>query len=113
MISTHERWAEFSRGPESARLDLLRAMDDAVQADREILRVIAAELRDTLEARERLGGIVDAELTGELTGKAELTGRKRIVGRRKGWSWGTRTMLVWVLVVVVFAVKWYLGRGGV
>jgi len=111
MISTHERWAGFSRGPESARLDLLKAMDDAVQADREILRVIAAELRDTLDARERLGGIVDAELTGEGAVKIDATARRRVVGRRKGWSWGASTLLVCVLVAVACAVKWYSERG--
>ncbi|KAI5850973.1 hypothetical protein BZA05DRAFT_474281 [Tricharina praecox] len=115
MIATHERWAEFARGPESARLDLLRAMDDAVQADREIIRVIAAELRDTIEARERLGGIVDRELTGEGKGmgvamaKGEGAVRKRVVGRRRGWGWGRTTVLIWVLLLMACAVKWYLG----
>jgi len=108
MISTHERWSQFSRGPEIARLDLLRTLDDAIAADREILRVVTQELRDTLEARVRVGGIVDREVD-ERAEKLVAVAPRRVVGRQRRWGVVGVVKRLVMLMMLAGAV-WVVGR---
>ncbi|KAF8532840.1 hypothetical protein BDD12DRAFT_540529 [Trichophaea hybrida] len=106
MILTHERWSHFSRGPEIARLDLLRTLDDAIAADREILRIVAQELRDTLEARERVGGIVDRDVEERAEKLVAVQPVRRVVGRRRGWGWGWMLKRLVGLMLLAAAAVW-------
>jgi hypothetical protein len=103
MIGTHDRWSQFSRGPEVAKLDLLRALDRAIAADREILRILTQELKDTLAARELVGGIVDGDVEERVE---KLTiGPRRIIGRpKKKWSiWAFLGKVIMVLALLAAA----------
>ena len=117
MISTHERWSHFSRGPEIARLDLLRTLDDAVAADREILRIVTQELRDTLRAREAVGAIVDHEVQKRAEAlvappppppaesRRAVASRARRAGSGAGGWLHVLQRAAWALVVLL-AVAW-------
>lgn len=86
---------------------MLRTLDDAVAADREILRVLTVELRDTLAARDRIGGAVDKEVEAR-GGKLET--RRRIVGRRRRrWNVGMVVNRV-VSTLVLALLLWWAWR---
>lgn len=104
MIGTHDRWSQFSRGPEIAKLDLLRTLDSAIAADREILRILTQELKDTLAARELVGGIVDGDVQERV--EKFTTGPRRIIGRpKKKWSIWTFLGKV-IMVLALLAAAW-------
>ncbi|KAI5814612.1 hypothetical protein BZA77DRAFT_318168 [Pyronema omphalodes] len=100
MIGTHDRWSQFSRGPEVAKLDLLRTLDRSIAADREILRILTQELKDTLAARELVGSLVDADVEERV--EKLTTGPKRIIGRpKKKWSfWAFLGKVIMILALL-------------
>lgn len=101
QIQSFGRWSKFCRSPEAARLDLLRALDDCVAADREILRIVKAELEGTLGLREQVGVIVDGAQDQVLE---EKTRRKMVVSRGGTWGWVVLGRVMRVVGMVAFAV---------
>jgi hypothetical protein len=108
MLTSFANWKGFCKSEESARLDLLRAMDDAVAADREILRILKRELEEVLDVREKVGCEVDREVQEVAGGKRG----KRVIGRpKRPWFYGVGALVrkVLVLVMLVVAAVW-VGR---
>jgi hypothetical protein len=101
QIQSFGRWSKFCRSPEAARLDLLRALDDCVAADREILRIVKAELEGTLGLRERVGAIVDHAQDQVFEGKRA---QRKIDNTRGTWGWVVLGRVMRVVGMVVFAV---------
>ena len=100
QIQTFGKWSKFCRSPEAARLDLLRSLDDCVAADREILRIVKAELEGTLELREQVGVIVDDAQDQVF----EKTGQRMVSSRGGTWWWVVFGRVMRVVGMVVFAV---------
>jgi hypothetical protein len=109
MVASYANWKGFCKSEESARLDLLRAMDDAVAADREILRILMAELKELVEVRGSVGEVVDTAVEEEVVGGRK---GKRVVGRpKRPWFSGLGTLIrrVIMLLMLVVAAAW-VGR---
>lgn len=81
-------------------------MDDAAAADREVLRILVAELKELGDVRCRVGELVDGAVE-EVIATAATEKRRRVVGRpRPRWGSACAPVLrhALVLLVVVLAV---------